>query len=102
MLLGVWMMVGLIALAFTGVALASLSMGADAMGTYGGVIAFVSWAVWAFGALDLQVSVDAGVIQQSAPSVALLGVVFALASGYIALKGPIELMNRRVEGPEQL
>lgn len=69
----------------------------DSLATVAGVVGFVLWGVWTFGALEIEV-VDGGTtVSMTHPELAILGVALALVPGYIALTGPINLIGRARE-----
>lgn len=90
MLLQAWLFVGFVALAASGLALLTSD---DGMAVLTGILGFVTWGVWVFGALNLDVVRDASVYTYSLPAVAIIGVAFALIPGFIALTGPIEVIG---------
>jgi len=100
MLESAWLFVGVIAFVWTLLTLAAAVWmrtaddTGDALATIGGVVGFVLWAVWTFGALNITVVGDSVTYRFSHPELAILGVVMALVPGYIALTGPIELISR--------
>lgn len=91
MLVSAWLFVGVLALAATGMALLTSDNGLAVMM---GVLGFVTWGVWTFGALNLEVVRDATVYTYSLPSVAIVGVAVALVPGFIAITGPMEVIGR--------
>lgn len=102
MLQSAWLFVGTIAFLWTLVtifiaAYADPDPGAgagEAMATIGGVVGFILWGVWTFGALNITVVGDSTTFSFSHPELAILGVAMALVPGYIALTGPVELVKR--------
>jgi hypothetical protein len=91
MLLEAWLFVGAIALAASGVALLTSD---DNLAMITGVMGFVGWGIWTFGALNLEVARDATVYTYSLPSVAIIGIAVALIPGFIALTGPVEVIGQ--------
>lgn len=96
-----FLFVGRIAFAWTvltvaGAVYASRDMSetGDALATVGGVVGFVLWGVWSYATLNVQVVGDAVVYEFSHPELTILGIAMAMVPGYIALTGPIELINR--------
>jgi len=71
----------------------------DGVAIVAGVIGFVSWGVFAFGALNVRVVGDAVTYTFSMPSVAILATILALVPGYIALTGPAEIVASRYRNP---
>lgn len=91
MLESAWLFIGVCALFATGLAVYTNDNGvAMMMGTLG----FVTWGVWTFGTLDVTVVGDSTTFTFTMPAVTILGIVFALLPGYIALTGPIDLIGR--------
>jgi len=110
MLASAWLFVGAVAflwtvVAVTGGVVAGAQAGrGDGIATVGGVVGFVLWGVWTFGALNVEVVTDSGsTVTMTHPELAIVGVMMALVPGYIALTGPIELVSRyRDASPEDL
>lgn len=101
MLLAVWLFVGVVAILSTGVALATQTsvartMGdADSIAIVSGIIGFIAWGYWSFGAIELEVVTDSGsTVTFNLPEIALLGVALAILPGLIALTGPTDLIQR--------
>jgi len=101
MLESAWLFIGVLATLITGVALATQTAGAalipddDALAIVSGVLGFVLWGVWTFGALDLVVITDTGTeVVRSMPTVAFTGLMLSLVPGYIALTGPANIVRR--------
>lgn len=69
----------------------------DSMAMISGVIGFVLWGVWTFGALNIEVVQGTNTISFAHPEVAIVGVAMSLVPGYVALTGPIELIKRARE-----
>ena len=86
-----WLFVGGVAILASGLALLTDD---DGLATLTGILGFVAWGVWTYGALDVNVVRDATVYGFSEPAVAILGIAFALVPGWIALTGPIEIVSR--------
>lgn len=100
MLESAWLFIGRIAFVWT-----VLTVGAavyvdgrdstgDALAMVSGVVGFLLWGAWTFGALNVEVTGGGVVYEFAHPELAILGVAMALVPGYIALTGPIELINR--------
>lgn len=100
MLESAWLFVGRIAFAWTvltviaAVYVDPVDDTGDGLATIGGVVGFILWGVWTFGALDVSVVDGSSTITFTHPELAILGVALSLVPGYIALTGPIELINR--------
>lgn len=104
MLESAWLFVGRIAFAWTVLTVAAAAYvntadnNGDALATIGGVVGFVLWGVWTYGALDVSVVGDSVTYTFVHPELAILGVAMALVPGYIALTGPFELVSRFRDG----
>lgn len=101
MLQSAWLFIGVVSILATGVALLTKTQGAalipndDGMAIFAGVVGFVSWGIWSYGALDLETVTDSGtVVSHSMPAVTYLGVALALIPAYIALTGPVDIIRR--------
>lgn len=100
MLESAWLFVGRIAFGWTIVTLLAAvyfdpeDSSGDGLAIIGGTIGLVLWGVWTYGTLEISV-VDAGsTVTFTHPELTFLGVAMALIPGYIALTGPIDLINR--------
>lgn len=110
MLESAWLFVGTIAFLWTVLAVAAMvyadanNSQADGLVSNAGVIGFVLWGVWTFGTLQIEVvASDSTTIEFTHPELTILGVALALVPGYIALTGPIELLQRaRNPSPDDL
>jgi hypothetical protein len=91
MLLQAWLFLGAIAALTTGAALWTAE---NNIAILTGVLGFISWGLWAYGAFDLTVVRDATVYTYTQPEVAVLGVALAIVPGFIALNGPVEMIAR--------
>lgn len=98
-----WLFVGRIAMLWTVLTVAGAAYvrpddhTGDALATVAGVVGFVLWGVWTFGALDVEVVDNGGTVTFSQPELAIVGVTLALVPGYIALTGPINIIGRARE-----
>lgn len=109
MLESAWLFVGRIAFLWTLVTLAGAiyvdgsDKTGDALATVGGSVGVVLWGVWTYASLGIEV-VDGGTtVTFEQPTLVILGVAMALVPAYIALTGPIELVDRyRQATPEDL
>jgi hypothetical protein len=91
MILAAWLFVGGVGLLCT---VGAVLTDDDAVAIGAGTLGFVWWAVWTYGALNVEVH-DGGVLfQHEMAPVALLGLTMAAVGGYIALTGPVELFHR--------
>lgn len=86
-----WLFVGLIAILATAAAVLTTD---DAIAIVGGALGFISWGIWTFGSLDVEVVSEGQTLTFTHPELALLGVALALIPGYIALTGPVEIVSR--------
>lgn len=91
MLLATWLFIGVVALLATGVALATTD---NAVAIISGLLGMFGWGMWSFGALNLQVVRDSTTYQFGEPMLTIFGVALALVPGFIALNGPIEIIER--------
>jgi hypothetical protein len=109
MLESAWLFVGRIAFVWTLVTVGaavyvdSRDESGDALATVAGALGVVMWGVWTYASLGIEV-VDGGTtVTFEHPELTILGVAMALVPAYIALTGPIELVNRyRQAGPDDL
>jgi len=104
MLDSAWLFVGRIAFAWTVLTLAAASYvnpvdnSGDAVATIGGVVGFILWGVWTYGALQIEVVDGSSTVTFTHPELAILGVALSLVPGYVALTGPFELVSRFRDG----
>jgi len=100
MLLAVWLFIGVIGIGSTTIALSTQSEGArlwpndDAVAIISGVVGFISWGLWTYGTLNIEVAGDSTVYTFSTPAVTYFGIALALVPAYIALTGPVNIINR--------
>lgn len=84
---------------FLGVLAASLFAAAlytrdDSAAIVSGLLDFVVWGVWAFACFNVEVSDGAGsIVTREYPALAIIAAVFALIGLYVALTGPVALLN---------
>ena len=103
MLESAWLFIGVIATLSTIFAVSTQSSFArmfpddDAVAIMAGIVGFVSWAVWTYGSLNVEVVTDSGVEVFGMPSVTFLGIALSLVPGYIALTGPADIIRRHKE-----
>lgn len=95
MLSTAWVMVGLVAILSTVGAVLTSDNG---VAIVAGVVGFITWGIWSFGALDVTVVSSGGVETFSMPEIAFLGLMLALLPAYIALTGPVEIVARARSG----
>lgn len=92
MLLSVWLAIGVIATLSTGLALLTTD---DGVAIVTGVLGFLGWTLWSYGALDIQRPVEGATsLTFSEPFVTLFGIGIALIPAFIALNGPVEIIAR--------
>lgn len=100
MLVGAWLFVGLVSFVWTVLTVVGAvyvrkdDTTGDALATVAGVVGFICWGVWTFGALNIELVEGSSTYTFTHPELAILGVTMALVPGYIALTGPIELVAR--------
>lgn len=100
MLIKVWLFIGLVALLATGLAMLTNDNGVAIMT---GVLGFVAWGYWSFGALNIEIVSNGSTIAQDQQAVALLGIALAMIPGYIAFTGPVEIIERfRSPSPDEV
>jgi len=91
-----WLFAGAVAILATGVALGTDD---DGVAILGGTAGTITWGVWTFGSLNVDVVADSGsVVTVTNPSLTLLGIALALVPAYVALTGPVELVQRAASG----
>jgi hypothetical protein len=90
MIQSAWLFIGAMGALATGAAFRSED-NADA--TLFGVVGLVTWLVWAYGALSIEIADGGVVFEFNAPAVALLGVVFASVPGVVAILGALEIFG---------
>jgi len=106
MLESAWLFIGLISLCVTGVAVLTQTQGAalipndDGVAIMSGTVGFVSWAIWTYGAFNIEVVTDNGVEAFTSTPVAIFGVLMALIPAYVALTGPAEIIASRYNKPD--
>jgi len=96
-----FLFVGVTAILATGVALSTQTQAAalfpndDGIAIISGVVGFIAWGFFAYGALNVEVVTDSGTtVATSMPAVTYFAVALALIPGYIALTGPVNIINR--------
>jgi len=98
-----WLFVGAIAFIWTLVTLLAAAYAdptdntGDGLTIIGGTIGFILWGVWTYGTLEVEVVSNGTELTFVSPELTILGVAMALIPGYLALTGPIELVNRARE-----
>jgi len=101
MLESAWLFSGVLAILSTGVAISTQTQtvaktaSADGIAIMSGIAGFISWGVFAFGSLNVEVLTQDGTVESFAlPEVTLLAVMFGLVPGLIALTGPADIIAR--------
>jgi len=107
MLLSAWLFVGVLGILATAVAVTTQTQMAagmpndDGIAIMSGVVGFLSWGVWTFGTLEIEAPIQGSPdLVFSHPELTMLGIVWMLVPGYIALTGPVEIIRRSVSNPE--
>jgi hypothetical protein len=90
MIQSAWLFIGTVALLATAAAFRSED-NADA--TLFGAVGLVTWLVWAYGSLQIEVADGGVVFEFEAPAVALLGVVFAAPPAIVTILGALEIFG---------
>lgn len=96
-----WLFLGFVAFTWTLVLVAIAAVSTpdtDGLATYGGIVGFVLWLVWSFGALEHTIVKASGgsMLEQTQthPELALVGLLMSTIPGFIALTGPFDLVRR--------
>jgi len=103
MILSAWLFVGAIAFVWTLVTVIAAAYAdprdrqGDAVAIIGGTLGTVLWGVWTYGTLEIVVVDSTTTYSFAHPELTILGIAMAMVPGYIALTGPIELINRARE-----
>lgn len=91
MLLAAWLFLGALAVLTTGIALLTSD---DSLAIITGILGMLSWGLFAYNALEVEV-VDAGTtVTMTMPSVTIISLAFAVVPTLIALTGPVEIVAR--------
>lgn len=95
--------IGILATASTIYFAAANSPEDDAVVIASGAMGFITWGIWTYGTLNVEV-VDGGAeFTFTMPELTLLGVALALIPGVLALTGPTEIVSRYRDGdPREL
>lgn len=91
MLESTFLLVGLTAILATGVALFTFD---DVLAMIAGIAGFISWGLIAYGSLDVRVVGDSTTYSFTQPSITIWAAMLSLIPLYIALTGPLEVVNR--------
>jgi len=101
MLESAWLFSGVLAILTTGVAVSTqpqtVAQGpqSDGIAIMSGIAGFITWGVFAFGSLNVEVVAQDGSINSFAlPEITILAVMFSLVPGLIALTGPADIIAR--------
>lgn len=101
MLESTWLFMGATALLATGMAMATQTQAsayfdryADPIAIVAGLIGVVTWALLAYGSLNIRVVGDAVTYSFTQPSVTLWCAIMALPNLYVAVTGPMETLKR--------
>lgn len=86
-----WLFTGLLATLATAAAIITND---DGFAVMAGIVGFVTWGVWTFGSLNVEVFADSTTYTVSTPELTILGIAWALVPGYIALTGPVNIIQR--------
>lgn len=100
MLMQGWLFIGVVAIAATGVAISTQTEAVrvypndDGVAIISGIIGFLAWGFWTYGALDVEVVTGGQTSEFVMPELALFGVAMAIIPGFIALTGPVNIVRR--------
>lgn len=95
-----FLFVGVTAVLATGVALSTQTEAAalfpndDGIAIMSGVVGFLAWGFFAFGALNVEVVSNGSVVSTSMPQVTYFSIAMAVIPGYVALTGPVQIVRR--------
>jgi hypothetical protein len=79
---------------------ATLFTGDDTAAIVTGLLDFVVWGVWAFAAFNVEIATDSGsIVTREYPALAIIAAVFALIGLYVALTGPVALLDPARHSP---
>lgn len=96
----VWLFIGAIA---TLVTAGTIHTSDDGWAIVLGIAGFLTWGLFAYGALEVTIVRNAVTYQYSMPIVTLFGLIMSLIPGYIALTGPADaIRNYRSGDPDEL
>lgn len=91
MLLSAWLVAVTVAVLAT---IGALTTTDDGLAIITGIIGFLTFGIAAFGALDLRVVRGATTYQFTQTELAILLVALSLLPGWIALTGPVQIIQR--------
>lgn len=95
MLQSAWLFVGVVGVLATAMSLLTRD---DALAMICGVAGFIGWGFFAYGSLDVRVVGDSVTYSFTMYPVTLLGIMLSLIPLYVALTGPIEMVQRARDG----
>lgn len=98
MLQSAWLFIGTVAILSTA---GALLVSDNALAIITGVLGFVSWGMFAYGSLEVVIVTQSTVFTYTLPSVTMFSVMAALVPGYVALTGPVEVVDRVRRGDAQ-
>jgi hypothetical protein len=95
-----WLFIGVVAFLIT---ILTVLVPDDGWAIVLGIAGFLSWAFFAYGALEVTVIRNAVTYQYSLPVVTFFGVIMSLIPGYVALTGPANVITEYRKGdPDEL
>jgi len=104
MLESAWLFSGALAILASGVAVSTQTQtgaqnpASDNIAILSGIAGFITWGVFAFGSLNVEVVAQDGSVESFAlPEITLLAVMFALVPGLIALTGPADTIESHLD-----
>lgn len=92
MLQHTWIFLGVVALVAT---VMTLRTPDEQLAIIGGLTATITWGVWAYGALDVTTVSGGTEFAYAYPSLAAVGVVLAIPCLFVALTGPLRIVQDR-------
>lgn len=91
MLQSAWLFLGVLGAAALAVSYLTVD---DDVGIVSGALAVVVWALFGYGALNVQMVTDSGTTAMSMPALAMLGGVLAALALLPVLRGPVGLFRQ--------
>jgi hypothetical protein len=98
MLESAWLFIGALGVGCTAT---TLWTDDDETGMIVGALGFVTWGVWCFNALNVEVAEGGTVFQFSMPYVVLIGLCWAAPCLFVLLTGPIDAVGKSEETREE-
>lgn len=86
-----WLFTGFVAILATAMA---LFVDDDGLAIVAGTAGTITWGIWTYGTLNVRVVGDSVTYTFTMPALTLLGIALAIVPAYIALTGPVELVQR--------